>query len=167
MILAGLVGGLVGARLDFIVENNDWSRTTCSATSLRLRSGLVRRRDRRRDRRRALGVVRAACSKPALLDLCAAPLALGYAIGRIGCQLSGDGDYGEAWDGPGRWHTPTGPSPPARRCTRRRSTRPLRWASPPLPLEAPRPLPAGILFAIYLILAGVERFLVEFIRSQR
>ena len=36
----------------------------------------------------------------ALLDLAAVPLALGYAIGRVGCQLSGDGDYGEPWDGP-------------------------------------------------------------------
>src|SRR4051794_19561816 len=29
-----------------------------------------------------------------LADLACIPLALGYAIGRIGCQLSGDGDYG-------------------------------------------------------------------------
>jgi len=28
------------------------------------------------------------------MDLCATPGALGYAIGRIGCLLSGDGDYG-------------------------------------------------------------------------
>ncbi len=28
------------------------------------------------------------------MDLCAPPAALGYAIGRIGCLLSGDGDYG-------------------------------------------------------------------------
>ena len=26
--------------------------------------------------------------------MCATALALGYAIGRIGCQVSGDGDYG-------------------------------------------------------------------------
>ena len=31
-----------------------------------------------------------------LLDLCSPALALGYAIGRIGCQISGDGDYGSA-----------------------------------------------------------------------
>ena len=29
-----------------------------------------------------------------MLDMCATALALGYAIGRIGCQVSGDGDYG-------------------------------------------------------------------------
>ena len=28
------------------------------------------------------------------VDMCATVLALGYGIGRIGCQVSGDGDYG-------------------------------------------------------------------------
>ena len=45
-----------------------------------------------------------------LFDLAAPGLALGYAIGRVGCQLSGDGDYGEATDAAvGRWPTPTAP----------------------------------------------------------
>ncbi len=35
-----------------------------------------------------------------LLDVAAPALALGYAIGRIGCQMSGDGDYGKPWNGP-------------------------------------------------------------------
>src|SRR5580692_9473469 len=30
-----------------------------------------------------------------LLDVAAPALALGYAIGRIGCRMSGDGDYGK------------------------------------------------------------------------
>ena len=30
-----------------------------------------------------------------LLDATPTPLAIGYAVGRIGCQLSGDGDYGD------------------------------------------------------------------------
>ena len=47
----------------------------------------------------------------ALLDLAAVPLALGYAIGRIGCQLSGDGDYGERWDGPWAMAYPDGTVP--------------------------------------------------------
>ena len=39
------------------------------------------------------------------------PLALGYAIGRIGCQLSGDGDYGSPWDGPWAMAYPDGTVP--------------------------------------------------------
>ena len=47
----------------------------------------------------------------ALLDLCAPALALGYAIGRIGCQLSGDGDYGKASDLPWAMSYPDGTVP--------------------------------------------------------
>ncbi|HET8640083.1 MAG TPA: prolipoprotein diacylglyceryl transferase family protein, partial [Solirubrobacterales bacterium] len=100
-----------------------------------------------------------------LLDLVAPALALGYAIGRCGCQLSGDGDYGKAWDGPWAMSYPNG-------------TEPTERAVHPTPIyetlamglgawllwqlrDRFRP---GVLFAIYLIYAGVERFLVEFIR---
>ena len=49
--------------------------------------------------------------KLALLDLVAPALALGYAIGRIGCQLSGDGDYGKPWNGPWAMSYPHGTVP--------------------------------------------------------
>ena len=102
-----------------------------------------------------------------LLDLAAPCLALGYAIGRIGCQVSGDGDYGKAWDGPwamGYPHgtVPTGPG---------ETVHPtpiyetivmglVAWVLWQL-RDRVRP---GALFALYLVFAGVERFLVEFIR---
>ena len=93
-------------------------------------------------------------------------LALGYAIGRIGCQLSGDGDYGKAWDGPWAMAYPDGTVPTDDdRSTRRRSTRRSRWASSPTLLWRLRDrFQPGVLFALYLVLAGAERFLVEFIR---
>ena len=47
----------------------------------------------------------------AVMDLCAVPLAVGYGIGRIGCQLSGDGDYGKPWDGPWAMAYPHGTVP--------------------------------------------------------
>jgi phosphatidylglycerol:prolipoprotein diacylglycerol transferase len=94
-------------------------------------------------------------------------LALGYAIGRIGCQVSGDGDYGKAWDGPWAMGYPDGTVPTA-------------------PGETVHPTPIyetlvmglvayvlwqlrdrvrpGVLFALYLVIAGLERFLIEFIR---
>src|SRR5439155_199676 len=49
----------------------------------------------------------------ALLDLAGPGLALGYAIGRIGCQVSGDGDYGKAWNGPWAMGYPDGTVPTA------------------------------------------------------
>src|SRR4029450_7214305 len=50
----------------------------------------------------------------ALLDLAAPALALGYAIGRCGCQVSGDGDYGRPWDGPWGVAHPDGGGPHTR-----------------------------------------------------
>ena len=46
-----------------------------------------------------------------LLDLTAPALALGYAVGRCGCQLSGDGDYGKPWNGPWAMAYPHGTLP--------------------------------------------------------
>ena len=46
-----------------------------------------------------------------LADLAPPRLAAGYAIGRIGCQLSGDGDYGIPWDGPWAMAYPDGTVP--------------------------------------------------------
>jgi phosphatidylglycerol:prolipoprotein diacylglycerol transferase len=100
-----------------------------------------------------------------LLDICAPALALGYAVGRLGCQLSGDGDYGKAWDGP--WamaypkgtvptDTPVHPTPLYETLTMAL----VAWVLWRL-RAAFRP---GLLFALYLVLAGLERFLVEFLR---
>ena len=111
IILAALVGGLVGARLDFIVENYDSVKDDLlgnifSGAGLVWYGGAIGG---------AIGVGvwawRRGMLNAALLDLCAAPLALGYAIGRIGCQVSGDGDYGKAWDGPWAMAYPDGTEP--------------------------------------------------------
>src|SRR5436305_3005730 len=100
-----------------------------------------------------------------LLDLAAVPLTVGYAVGRIGCQVSGDGDYGRAWDGPWAMAYPNG-------------TVPTHTAVQPTPIyetlavgliayalwrlrDRFRP---GILFALYLVFTGIERLLVEFLR---
>ena len=95
----------------------------------------------------------------------AAPLAAGYAIGRIGCQLAGDGDYGVAWDGPWAMAYPNGtvptdvpvhPTPVYETIAMGIVTVILwRWR------HRFRP---GNLFALWAVFAGAERFLVEFIR---
>ena len=103
----------------------------------------------------------------ALLDVSGVGLALGYAIGRIGCQISGDGDYGVASSLPWAMGYPDGVVP----------TEPGVEVHPTPLYEAiamglvawwlwqlrDRVRP-GVLFALYLVLAGAERFLVEFVR---
>ena len=50
--------------------------------------------------------------------MCATALALGYAIGRIGCQVSGDGDYGIRSTLPWAMGYPHGTVPDAARRSR-------------------------------------------------
>ncbi len=102
--------------------------------------------------------------------MCATALALGYAIGRIGCQVSGDGDYGIRSNLPWAMGYPHGtvPTPPG-------------VTVQPTPIyetvtmclvayllwhirDKVRP---GVVFALYLVLSGLERFLVEFIRRNK
>lgn len=97
-------------------------------------------------------------------------LALGYAVGRLGCQLSGDGDYGIATDSIWGMSFAQGVIP-----------------TPPGVLVFPTPLYESLLsgfmmlwlisletkarwqvpysrFGAYLVLLGAERFVVEIIR---
>jgi phosphatidylglycerol:prolipoprotein diacylglycerol transferase len=162
---AALIGGLVGARLDFAIQNwdqvsDDVAGNIFSGSGLVFFGGLVGG---------AVGVLIWAWWRGmlnlTLVDLAAVPIAVGYAVGRLGCQISGDGDYGESWDGPWAMAYPNG-------------TEPIDTPVHPTPIYESvtmglvalvlwrlrdRFVP-GILFALYLLLAGVERLLVEFVR---
>ena len=109
-------------------------------------------------------------ANPAWLDFAAPAAAIGYGVGRIGCLLSGDGDYGINTTLP--WG--------------------VRMAKnalvPPTPADAlvqPTPIyellfslvvfwilwqlgkrarPVGWMTGVYLVLSGIGRFLVEFVR---
>ncbi len=126
-----------------------------------------------------------------LADAIAPPLMLAYAIGRIGCQVSGDGDWGIehltpnsiSWLPDWMWSF--------------KYPNNVIEAGVPIPgcvgkycMQLPQPVyptpfyetiacfmlflvlwflrkkmrPAGVLFALYLILNGLERFLIEKIR---
>jgi phosphatidylglycerol---prolipoprotein diacylglyceryl transferase len=165
LCFAGLAGGIVGSRVYFLVQNYDSVKDDLlgklfSGAGLVWYGGLIGG---------ALAVLLWAHYRRflglALLDLCAPALALGYAIGRVGCQLSGDGDYGKAWDGPWAMSYPDG-------------TVPTDEAVHPTPIYETLAMGlgawilwqlrdrfrVGILFAIYLVYAGAERFLIEFLR---
>jgi phosphatidylglycerol:prolipoprotein diacylglycerol transferase len=165
MAFAALVGGLVGGRIDYVVQNWD-SASDDLLGSLFGGTGLVW----------LGGVIGGAIAvmlwarwrgflELRMFDLAAPSLALGNAIGRVGCQLSGDGDYGRATDMPWGMAYPEG------------TVRTLQEVHPTPVFETlamglialglwslrNRVRPGG-LFALYLVLAGAERLLIEFIR---
>jgi phosphatidylglycerol:prolipoprotein diacylglycerol transferase len=165
MVFAALVGGIVGARLDFVIENyddvkDDLLGNIFSGTGLVWYGGAIGG---------AIAVTIWAWYRGmlsfALLDLAAVPLAVGYALGRVGCQVSGDGDYGEPWDGPWAMAYPDGtvPTDTPVHPTPIYETLSMGLVAFALWRLRDRFRP-GILFAFYLVAAGIERFLVEFIR---
>jgi phosphatidylglycerol:prolipoprotein diacylglycerol transferase len=163
MILAAAVGGLIGAKLWFSAQSGEWDLSQILSGS-----GLVWYGG-------GLGGAAAVVLYSkwrgilnlTMLDMTAPALAAGYAVGRIGCQLSGDGDYGkatDAWWGMG-YPDGTVPTPPGVKVY---PTPVLESASMLLLAyllwrwrDRWRP---GVLFGIYLILSGIERFLIEFLR---
>ena len=166
MVFAALIGGIVGARLWSIVENwddakNDLVGSIFSGTGLVFYGGLLGgaiavlgwakwRGDARRDARR---LRRARRWRPRTRS--AGSAASSPATATTASRGTGRG----------RWPTPTAPCRRPRRSIRPRSTRRSRWAASPgtcgAYATAWRP---GGLFALYLVLAGAERFLVEFLR---
>ncbi|MCL4539262.1 MAG: prolipoprotein diacylglyceryl transferase [Bacteroidetes bacterium] len=120
-------------------------------------------------------------------DAVAPALLLGYGIGRIACHVSGDGDYGIPTKLPWGVDYAHGVAPPsiAFRYMPQIEARYPGGIVPNNILCQPTPLyeflacvglffilwklrkkmePAGTLFMLYLVFAGAERFLVEFIR---
>ena len=99
-------------------------------------------------------------------DMIAPGLAIGLAFGRIGCQLSGDGDYGVPTTLPWGMSYPDGVVPTNERVHPAPIYEMLAsvaiWAY--LWQRRRADVPAGNLFGRYLILAGMVRFLIEFVR---
>ena len=168
MFLATMAGGIIGAKLLYVFENVPLSEILSHPLdNLLSRGGLtyyggffgaliltwiIARRNR--------------LSMWVVGDLAAPALALAYAIGRIGCFLVGD-DYGVPSDLPWAMAFPKGLPP---------------TSVPVHPTQlyeiiimsvvfvfiwkiGKKEKPAGWLFSIYLIIAGLERFLIEFLRS--
>src|SRR3954470_14736867 len=165
IIFAGLLGGVVGSRVDYLMQNwdkvsDDLLGNLFSGSGLVWYGGVVGG---------TIGVLLWAWRRDwlslALLDLTAAPLALGYAIGRIGCQLSGDGDYGIHSGLPWAMSYPDGTVPTTQEVHPTPVYETLTMGLVALLLWQWRDrFQPGGLFGAYLVLAGLERLLVEFIR---
>jgi phosphatidylglycerol---prolipoprotein diacylglyceryl transferase len=164
-IFAALVGGLVGSRLDYIIQNwdqvsGDVFGNVFSGSGLVFFGGLIGG---------AIGVLIWAHWRGFLgwdlADAGAPCIAIGYAVGRIGCQVSGDGDYGEPSDLPWAMAYPDGTVPTNQEVHPTPVYETFTMGLVTLLLWQLRDrLAPGMVIALYLILAGVERFLVEFIR---
>ncbi|HWE34466.1 MAG TPA: prolipoprotein diacylglyceryl transferase family protein [Solirubrobacteraceae bacterium] len=179
MAFAALIGGLVGSRVYYVIQNYSVVKHHLlsglfGGSGLVWYGGLIGG---------AICVIAWARWRGmlslGLLDLATVPLTLGYAIGRIGCQVAGDGDYGK-WCYRGQ--TPV-------TCAGSK----LPWAmsypkgtvpTPPDVKVQPTPIyetvamgliawwlwrmrdrfRPGALFALYMVLSGIERLLVEFLR---
>ncbi len=165
MIFAALIGGLVGARLYWIVANwdeasEDLLGTIFSGSGLTWFGGAAGG---------AIAVLLWARWRGwlglQLLDTAAPALAIGYAIGRVGCQLSGDGDYGGPTDLPWAMAYPDGVVPTDEEVHTTPIYETLAMGLAALLLWRLRDsLRPGALFGLYLVIAGIERFLVEFVR---
>jgi len=165
MVFAALVGGIVGARLWSVIEHWDEAKddllgSVFSGSGLVFYGGLLGG---------ALCVLAWAKWRGVLdlktLDVAAVPLAAAYAIGRIGCQLAGDGDYGKAWNGPWAMSYPDGTVPTTDEVHPTPVYETLTMGLVAWFLWRRRDsMPPGGLFALYLLLAGAERFLIEFLR---
>jgi phosphatidylglycerol---prolipoprotein diacylglyceryl transferase len=165
LVFAALIGGLVGSRIDYLIQN--WDEVSGDLLgNLFSGSGLVWFGGALGG---AIGVLLWARWRGwlglQLLDTCAVPLAIGYAVGRIGCQLSGDGDYGEPSDLPWAMAYPEGTVPTTEEVHPTPVYETLAMGLVAVVLWRLRHRFApGVLFGLYLVLAGAERFLVEFIR---
>jgi phosphatidylglycerol:prolipoprotein diacylglycerol transferase len=165
IVFASLIGGLVGARVDYLIQNwdevsGDLVGNIFSGTGLVWLGGVVGG---------ALGVILWARWRrwltPQMLDAAAMSLSLGYAIGRIGCQLSGDGDYGIESDLPWAMSYPEGTVPTTEEVHPTPVYETVAMGVVTLVLWHLRDRFApGVLLGLYFVLAGTERFLVEFIR---
>jgi prolipoprotein diacylglyceryl transferase len=116
-----------------------------------------------------------------MLDICSPAAAIGYAVGRIGCLISGDGDYGQPTTLPWGMAFPNGLVPTTTTCVQWGAAADCRVHPTPIyefiagvvifwyiwrrgARAIRHPLAPGVITGEFLILSGLARFLVEFIR---
>ena len=181
IVIAGVIGGLLGAKLWYVFLTGEWDALLrrggfvwyggfLGATAAILLNGWRRKVPVR-----------------FTVEICAAPLALGYALGRVGCFLVND-DYGIPSALPWAMKFPRGlpettvanltamgvEFPPGTDLTQVVAVHPTQIYETLAMFLAfwwmwrrrDHAHATGWLFGCYLVFAGLERFLVEFLRAK-
>lgn len=163
-----LIGGIVGARLYWVIEHfgrvlDDPWHGLFGGAGLTWYGGLIGGAAATLWLARRHGQ-----SLWRLCDAFAPGLAAAYGVGRIGCQLSGDGDYGPPSDLPWAMGYPNGVVPTDPGVTVHPT--PIYEILMMIPVVLilwklrTRPSRPGWLFGWYLVLVGLERWISEFFR---
>ena len=164
-VTASMLGGLVGAKLYYVLFEKPEHLTSWEA--LFSGSGLTFYGGFAVAAAAALWVIRRRqVAVLPVVDTLGIGISIGYAIGRIGCQLAGDGDYGIPTDLPWGMSYPNGVVPtlqvvhptPVYETLMGLAICGFLWFSRTR-IQVP-----GLLFSIFLVLTAVARFAVEFIR---
>lgn len=164
IVMAAGIGGVVGAKLYSALQDGQLHFAELFSTSgLVWYGGLIGG-----SLAASLYILRSPNPYLATIDIIGPTLLLGYGIGRIGCFLAGDGDYGPPSDLPWAMAFPNGTVPtdvpvhptPVYETLISFAFFGILWTQRRR-LEAT----PGILFGASLILLGVERFIVEFWRT--
>lgn len=182
MILGAVIGGLLGAKAYFVVVLGNWD-ALWSRGGFVFWGGLIGG---------AVGVLAIARWKKVswwtTLEVGAPAVAAAYAVGRTGCWAVGD-DYGRPWNGPIAVQFPEGAPPSTAGVMQQEFGVQFPPGTDPATVVAVHPTQiyevamgvvmfyiiwrlrhhrhaAGWLFGVYAVLAGIERFVVEFFRAK-
>jgi len=182
VVLAAVVGFLVGAKLYYVILMGDWSLVLSRGGFVfwgglagGVAAGLWMAH------RRGMPLMRIA-------DVAGPGIAAGYAVGRTGCWAVGD-DYGRPWDSPWAVAFPHGAPPSTAANMQEQFGVPIPPGVAPDTVLSVYPTQLyetalgflmfmvlwrlrdhghaeGWLFGLWMVLAGVERFAIEFLRAK-
>jgi phosphatidylglycerol:prolipoprotein diacylglycerol transferase len=182
VVFAAVVGGLIGGKTYYAILMHDatalWSRAGFVFWG-GLIGGMVAT---------YIVIHRKRLSFTRISDVAGIALAAGYSIGRTGCWAVGD-DYGRPWNGPGAVSFPHGAPPSTVANMTQLFHIPAPAGASPNDVVSVYPTQLyevtlgfvmflilwrfrdhkhaeGWLFGLYCVLAGVERFIIEFVRAK-
>lgn len=182
LVFAAVVGGLLGAKVYYAILMHDWG-SLVSRAGFVFWGGLIG------------GIIVTAAvmrwkklSFARISDVAGITLAAGYAVGRTGCWAVGD-DYGRPWNGFLATRFPEGAPPSTVSNMTQIFGVKFPAGTPPTEVVSVHPTQLyevtlgfvmflilwryrdhkhaeGWLFGLYCVLAGAERFIIEFVRAK-